>query len=77
MEINEYRKQVTQLEMELESLRGTNDYLERNLAGKFICFCYFNFSILKMLKNVRKLKSTLISSESIDFKRSSTDQRTT
>jgi len=32
MEINEYRKQVTQLEMELESLRGTNDYLERNLA---------------------------------------------
>ena len=34
MEIGEYRKQVTQLEMELESLRGTNDYLERNLAGK-------------------------------------------
>lgn len=34
MEINEYRKQVTQLEMELESLRGTNDYLERNLAGE-------------------------------------------
>lgn len=32
MEINEYRKQVSQLEMELESLRGTNDYLERNLA---------------------------------------------
>merc|ERR1719471_357680 len=32
MEIGEYRKQVTQLEMELESLRGTNDYLERNLA---------------------------------------------
>jgi len=31
-EINEYRKQVTQLEMELESLRGTNEYLERNLA---------------------------------------------
>ena len=38
MEINEYRKQVTQLEMELESLRGTNDYLERNLAGKFLVF---------------------------------------
>ena len=36
MEINEYRKQVTQLEMELESLRGTNDYLERNLAGTFV-----------------------------------------
>lgn len=32
LEINEYRKQVTQLEMELESIRGTNDYLERNLA---------------------------------------------
>ncbi|XP_078489400.1 intermediate filament protein IF-D [Ciona intestinalis] len=31
-DINDYRKQVTQLEMELESLRGTNDYLERNLA---------------------------------------------
>jgi len=31
MEINEYRRQVTQLEMELESLRGTNEYLERNL----------------------------------------------
>ena len=31
-EMNEYRKQVTQLEMELESLRGANDYLERNLA---------------------------------------------
>ena len=31
-EMNEYRKQVTQLEMELESLRGTNEYLERNLA---------------------------------------------
>lgn len=31
-EINEYRKQVTHLEMELESLRGTNEYLERNLA---------------------------------------------
>nr|XP_039274311.1 glial fibrillary acidic protein-like [Styela clava]CAC04000.1 intermediate filament protein D [Styela clava] len=31
-DIGEYRKQVTQLEMELESLRGTNDYLERNLA---------------------------------------------
>lgn len=36
MEINEYRKQVSQLEMELESLRGTNDYLERNLAGMLI-----------------------------------------
>ena len=33
MEIADYRKQVSQLEMELESLRGTNDYLERNLAG--------------------------------------------
>jgi len=32
MEIADYRKQVSQLEMELESLRGTNDYLERNLA---------------------------------------------
>ena len=32
-EINEYRKQVGHLEMELESLRGTNEYLERNLAG--------------------------------------------
>lgn len=31
-DIAEYRKQVTQLEMELESLRGTNEYLERNLA---------------------------------------------
>uniref|UniRef100_H2ZA20 IF rod domain-containing protein n=1 Tax=Ciona savignyi TaxID=51511 RepID=H2ZA20_CIOSA len=31
-DINDYRKQVTQLEMELESLRGTNEYLERNLA---------------------------------------------
>nr|CAD10679.1 intermediate filament protein D [Molgula oculata] len=31
-EIGDYRKQVTQHEMELESLRGTNDYLERNLA---------------------------------------------
>ncbi|CAG5076581.1 Oidioi.mRNA.OKI2018_I69.PAR.g8495.t1.cds [Oikopleura dioica] len=30
-EIAEYRKQVTRLEMELESLRGTNEYLERNL----------------------------------------------
>lgn len=30
-EINEYRRQVTNLEMELESLRGTNEYLERNL----------------------------------------------
>lgn len=30
-EINEYRRQVTHLEMELESLRGTNEYLERNL----------------------------------------------
>ena len=35
MEIADYRKQVSQLEMELESLRGTNDYLERNLAGQF------------------------------------------
>ena len=34
MEIADYRKQVSQLEMELESLRGTNDYLERNLAGE-------------------------------------------
>ena len=34
MEMSDYRKQVSQLEMELESLRGTNDYLERNLAGK-------------------------------------------
>ena len=34
MEMADYRKQVSQLEMELESLRGTNDYLERNLAGK-------------------------------------------
>merc|ERR1712183_1151012 len=31
-EISNYRKQTTQLEMELESLRGTNEYLERNLA---------------------------------------------
>nr|CAB3248812.1 glial fibrillary acidic protein [Phallusia mammillata] len=31
-DINDYRKQVTQLEMELESLRGSNEYLERNLA---------------------------------------------
>ena len=33
-EMNEYRKQVSALEMELESLRGTNEYLERNLAGE-------------------------------------------
>ena len=33
-EMNEYRKQVSSLEMELESLRGTNEYLERNLAGE-------------------------------------------
>ena len=33
MEVQDYRKQISQLEMELESLRGTNDYLERNLAG--------------------------------------------
>ena len=33
--MNEYRKQVSSLEMELESLRGTNEYLERNLAGEF------------------------------------------
>ena len=45
MEINEYRKQVTQLEMELESLRGTNDYLERNLAGKISCY-FFCFKLL-------------------------------
>merc|ERR550519_1502459 len=32
MEMSDYRKQISQLEMELESLRGTNDYLERNLA---------------------------------------------
>jgi len=32
MEVQDYRKQISQLEMELESLRGTNDYLERNLA---------------------------------------------
>ena len=32
--MNEYRKQVSALEMELESLRGTNEYLERNLAGE-------------------------------------------
>jgi len=31
-EISGYRKQVTQLEMELESLKGTNEYLGRNLA---------------------------------------------
>lgn len=31
-EISQYRKQTTQLEMELESLKGTNEYLERNLA---------------------------------------------
>lgn len=31
-EIIGYRKQTTQLEMELESLKGTNEYLERNLA---------------------------------------------
>jgi len=31
-EISNYRKQTTQLEMELESLKGTNEYLERNLA---------------------------------------------
>jgi len=31
-DINDYRKQVTQLEMELESLKGSNDYLERNLS---------------------------------------------
>ena len=37
MEMSDYRKQVSQLEMELESLRGTNDYLERNLAGKRFC----------------------------------------
>ena len=39
MEVADYRKQISQLEMELESLRGTNDYLERNLAGKL----FFNF----------------------------------
>jgi len=31
-DINDYRKQVTTLEMELESLKGSNDYLERNLS---------------------------------------------
>ena len=31
-EVNNYRKQVTTSEMELESLRGSNEYLERNLA---------------------------------------------
>jgi hypothetical protein len=51
MEINEYRKQVTQLEMELESLRGTNDYLERNLAGEMgVVNCEeLNLAILNIL----------------------------
>jgi len=32
-EILDYRKQTTQLEMELEALKGTNEYLERNLGN--------------------------------------------
>lgn len=55
VEINEYRKQVTQLEMELESLRGTNEYLERNLAG---LNSYFILLSMKKLKQ-RSLDNTI------------------
>ena len=49
-EMNEYRKQVSQLEMELESLRGTNEYLERNLAG--ILFFQILYSVFPNVSHV-------------------------
>ena len=33
MEIQDYRKEMSQLELEIKSLRGKNDYLERNLIS--------------------------------------------
>ena len=49
--MNEYRKQVSSLEMELESLRGTNEYLERNLAGELYDITYIYDSQTMCHKN--------------------------